>query len=441
MLRSNWVCCAVCTVIVSGLLVSAARAEITVLGDVDPADPAAWNTITTAIIGNTGSGTLYILGDMLNSRDGSIGHQSGSEGLVLICEGTWMNMSLYVGYYGSGRLSIMQGGVVENDHGSIGSRAGSMGEVSVEGARSRWVTNRLQLGMCYLSPYMGTGNSGSGRLSIMQGGVVDVTGTTEVTFDPIAKHEIHFENGTLNTGSLLAGASHLTGVGTINTHGFVSDVDLVFDSADDSTQAVVYAGQPGQSITINLNVDGQSVLGAGCTGSGSLAISNGVEVLSTCGYIGYQLGSDGEATVKGLGTRWENRQLYVGLFGSGTLSIKDGGLVIARDLDIDYDSSGDSFIKMASGGMLALYGDGDDSLAVFLGMIQGTDAILYWDDAISDWASITGATYGEDYTLAYHTEGDLAGYTVLTVHVVPEPVLVSLLALGGLVMRRRKRRI
>ena len=48
-------------------------------------------------------------------------------------------------------------------------------------------------------------------------------------------------------------------------------------------------------------------------------------------------------------------------------------------------------------------------------MVSGTDTIRYWDDSISDWADIAGATYGEDYILSYLTEGDLSGYTMLTV--------------------------
>ena len=70
----------------------------------------------------------------------------------------------------------------------------------------------------------------------------------------------------------------------------------------------------------------------------------------------------------------------------------------------------------------------------------GTDAIQYWDDPNSQWADITGATNGVDYTLDYLTTGDLTGYTVLTVMTpVPEPATLSLLAIGGLALLRRRK--
>jgi len=127
--------------------------------------------------------------------------------------------------------------------------------------------------------------------------------------------------------------------------------------------------------------------------------------------------------VDGPGSTWTNsNNLYVGRSSSGTLNITVGGLVsVAGSLTIDYDEDGDGFINMATGGMLALWGDADDSLTGFLGLIDGTNAIRYWDGSVLDWADITGATYGVDYTLAYQTEGDLAGYTVLTVYAPGPP--------------------
>jgi hypothetical protein len=109
----------------------------------------------------------------------------------------------------------------------------------------------------------------------------------------------------------------------------------------------------------------------------------------------------------------------------GELNIMNGGLVsVTGTLTIDSNANGDGFVCMGGGGMLGLYGDADDSLVVFLRLIDGTDAICYWDDAALNWADITAATYGDDYTLSYLTEGDLAGYTMLTVD-APTPVLLE----------------
>ena len=122
------------------------------------------------------------------------------------------------------------------------------------------------------------------------------------------------------------------------------------------------------------------------------------------------------------GRRWRGlylantNDLFVGTNGNATLAITGGGLVsVGGALTIDEDQDGDRFLNMATGGMLALDGDVDGSIAEFLGIVEGTDAIRYWDYSTLDWADITSATYGVDYTLEYLTEGDLAGYTVLTV--------------------------
>ena len=158
----------------------------------------------------------------------------------------------------------------------------------------------------------------------------------------------------------------------------------------------------------------------GYYGSGTMNITNGGAVINSTGYIGDKSGSTGVVTVDGTGSMWTNTdRFYIGHSGSGTLNITGGGLVsVAGTLSIDYDSDGNGFINMATGGMLALYGNADDSLADFLGLIDGTDAIRYWDYPLGDWDDIINATYGEDYTLTYYDSGDLAGYTVLT---VPEP--------------------
>ena len=92
--------------------------------------------------------------------------------------------------------------------------------------------------------------------------------------------------------------------------------------------------------------------------------------------------------------------------------------------------------------MLALDGDADNSLSSFLDLINGTDEIQYWDGSISDWANITGATPGTDYTLAYIDDAgsDLFGYTVLTVWAVPEPGMILMLLIGASMLLVRRGR-
>ncbi len=198
-----------------------------------------------------------------------------------------------------------------------------------------------------------------------------------------------------------------------------------------STGAVTVAGS-GSTWTNN------ATLLVGYDGNGTLNISGSGAVSNGWGYIGFESGSTGAVTVAGSDSTWTNNvTLRVGYRGDGTLNITDGGLVsVADTLTIDHNGGDDSFINMATGGKLALFGEADESLLDFIGLIDGTDAIRYWDSSIAGWANIAGATLGVDYTLEYLTQGDLAGYTMLT---VPEPATVLLLGLGGLMLRRKKR--
>ncbi len=456
--------------IVTSLAVPAGAA-ITWSGDVDPSDPSTWNSGTTGYIGKTGSGTMSITG--------------GSD--------------------------------VIDSYGYIGREAGSTGTISVDGVNSTWTNGRD----------LHVGSFGNGTLNITDGGAVTVVRNTWVGAGSSSSGVINFNNGTLTTGGLGCATTDLTGTGTINTSGMVSDLDLVFDASNGLDQTLKINDNAGQDITVNLSADGSATMGAGFSGNGTMSISDGMSIESTSGYIGFKTGSTGEVTVDGVdstwiirdqffvGARgdgtlnitgggtasndrgnigyesgstgivtvdgadstWTNRgylnvgiygdgtlnitnggmvsngsgynshgaigfysgstsvvnidgtdstwtnggDLYVGYNGNGTLEITDGALVsVAGLLTIDSNGGDDSFINMATGGMLALFGDADESLAQFMGLIDGSDAIRYWDESIAGWADITGATRAKDYTLEYLTEGDLAGYTMLT---VAEPVV------------------
>ncbi|MDQ0301180.1 autotransporter outer membrane beta-barrel domain-containing protein [Ancylobacter polymorphus] len=115
----------------------------------------------------------------------------------------------------------------------------------------------------------------------------------------------------------------------------------------DSTGTVTVTGA---SSTWNL---GGAILGVGYEGNGTLNIEDGGTVESGAGVVGYNAGSSGTATVTGAESLWNTgiEYLYVGQFGSGTLTIEDGGEV----------SSAKTFIgnEANSSGTLNLDGDAD----------------------------------------------------------------------------------
>ncbi len=427
-------------------------------------------------VGRYGNGTLNITdgGMVSNNSWGIIGGLSGSTGEVNVdgTNSTWTNSgSLTVGHEGNGTLNITGGGTVSNSWSGIGTRFGGTGIVTVDGSGSTW-TNSNELGV---------GGEGDGTLNITGGGAVsnslgyigydsgstgavtvDGVGSTWTNNDSLEVGREFKSNGTLNIiggsevssrSGTIGSLSGSTGEVTVNGSGstWINSDDLrigdsgngtlnIIGGAVSNTKGYIGAGTSGTGI---VTVDGSGStwtnsgdLDVGSYGNGTLNITGGGTVSNdNRGLIAYDSGSTSVVTVDSAGSTWTNSDnLYVGAYGNGTLNITDGGLVsVAGILTINYDGDGDdSFINMATGGMLALFGDADDSLLEFLGIIDGTGAIRYWDG--SGWADIAGASLGLDYTLEYLTEGDLAGYTMLT---VPEPATMLLFGLGGILLRKR----
>jgi fibronectin-binding autotransporter adhesin len=224
--------------------------------------------------------------------------------------------SMGAGFQGQGSLSIADGLVVNSKNGYLGYRSGSNGVAIVTGAGSAWnITADLAVGL-----------NGVGSLTIQNGGAVQVARTT--TVDSAAGSGISFSNGTLTTQSLITGVTQLLGTGTINTLGLVTDSALVFDQTHPSQQQIVFASQPNQNVTVNLNADGAGIMGAGVRAQGSLSIAGGVTLSAAQGYLGYGAGSTGTATVSGPGSTWSmTGALSIGPAGVGYLTVSNGGAV------------------------------------------------------------------------------------------------------------------
>jgi len=425
---------------------------------------STWNSDSLQV-GQSGSGTLSITGGgTVNSGDSTIGFNSSSTGTVTVdgAGSTWINSGdLKIGRSGNGMLNITGGGEVtvaedtwvtffggstngiQFDNGTLTTESlfanfddltgtgllnvhGMVSDVdlmfdSTRGLIQTFVVNdsptqnvTVNLEVSSSSRNLGAGYSGVGTMSI-SGGVtvptIDGTigykagSTGQVTVDGVGSTWTQTQK--LRVGYEGGGTLNVTGGGAVT-----SRWSRIGDEVE-STGEVTVDGV-GSTWTSNW-------LDVGREGDGTLYITGGGIVDSQLfAFIGYAANATGEVNVSGTGSTWIVNRLEVGFNndgGSSTLEITDGGLLrVDSVLNIDLrDQNGSDFINLATGGMLAIIGDADDSLAQFFGLIGGSDAIRYWDESQSDWADLAGATLGDDYTLSFQASGDLIGYTLLTV--------------------------
>jgi T5SS/PEP-CTERM-associated repeat protein/autotransporter-associated beta strand protein len=321
-----------------------AEAAIVTTGNVEPDyAPGLWSTTTSVYIGKTSAGTLTVdQGSDVVTRYTWLGRSAGSTGTATVtgAGSTWSNSDIYIGYLGHGILRIEDGGQVNKNTCYLGHGAGSSGQAIVSGAGSQW-TN---------SDSLYVGGQGSGTLTVSDGGQVSAK-------------------------SLYASLNDLLGNGTINvTSGGVLDADLVFDSASKNNQTFAF----GSGGTLNFTLSGNPDLGVGYKDTGSMLITEGVAIASNRGYLGYYPGSTGSAVVSGAGSKWTTSQyLYVGIDGSGTLTVSDGGVVSTKTLFASLSNLSGNGIITASGGAVL-------------------DADLVFD-----------STHGSSQTLAFGTGGAL----------------------------------
>jgi fibronectin-binding autotransporter adhesin len=349
---------------------------------------SVWNVTNNFFIGNIGSGTLAITnGAHVNGTGSAIGQNSSSTGIVTV-DGVGSTLAnsgtFYIGSGGHGSLSITNRGQISSGTASLGGSPGATGVVTVDGPGSSWTgSGALYVGYSgagtfsvvngavasvnggYLaaaynskgaltvdgvgSTLNDTGNlyvgsNGSGTLSITNGGSVSVASSTYVGASPTSVGVIDFgaNGGTLTTQSLCASPGQLTGAGTINARGIVSDIDILFDP-DHGLMRTLPFQQAGQNVTLNLDLatspSTSGDLGAGWKGVGSLTIQGGFAVQSGSGGIAYCTGSTGTATVTGSGSTWTTGPLSVGISGNGTLLITNRGTVNSSDAFVAVTSS------------------------------------------------------------------------------------------------------
>ncbi len=363
----------------------------------------------------TVDGGVFSPGNSIYTIDGA---GAGDLPTVKLTAGATWNLGfsptgMYVGYDNAGALEILGGSSVIDEYSNIGQNPGGEGVVTVDGAGSTWNNKDLMVGVL-----------GTGTLNIANGGEVVVDRLTLVEYDSGSTGEIHFGTGggTLSTETLLAQPSRLTGTGTVNTRGLLSDIDLVFDSSHGLTQTLTLDSEPGQNITLNLDMsDPEDVgyLGAGYRGSGSLTIQDGVAVQSERGYIGYDSGSTGTATVSGVGSTWTTDSLAVGFFGTGILDINGGGSVVNTDYNVVIGGlDGDGTVTVTGAGSTlttneGLYvGDqGNSTLDINGGgsVSTGTDGFIGYRSTSDGLVTVEGADSAWNVNSSLYIGGDTSG--------------------------------
>ncbi|MEZ6193943.1 MAG: hypothetical protein R3C45_22080, partial [Phycisphaerales bacterium] len=324
-------------------------------------------------------------GGVVTSYTGYLGKEADAEGTAIItgAGSRWeTNSGLYVGGAGVGTLNILDGAVVNtssytNYAASIGDKSGAVGVVTIDGAGSEWNID----GPFYVA------EEGTGTININNNGVVNVTGATYIELESSANGTINFNNGTLNTLNLFASPAKMLGVGTINTQGIVSDIDIRFDQASGLAPQVNISPLTSQNVTLNVDTSDTSVnniLGAGFRGFGSLTIAEGVSVSSAQGLLGYHAGSQGTATVTGTGSQWITRdELIVGHKGLGRLNIHDGGYVKPDEIYIGDEANAYGIVDVKDSGSflrvnniyVGRYGTG--SLTIRDGALGGSPGYSY----------------------------------------------------------------
>jgi len=218
--------------------------------------------------------------------------------------------ALYVGITAPGTLTIEGGGSVSDKRAYVGNV--STGTVTVTGAGSTW-TNSSVINIGYGAVY---GTPGTGTLIIEDGGYV-YSGVP----------------GSSNTDTAVSGiiGTFYAGVGTVTVSG--TDAGGHASTWENAGQLMV--GRYGQG---TLNIEGGGT------------VSNADD-----GYIGVFADSNGTVTVSGTdgdghASTWANSgDLYVSVYGTGTLNIEAGGVVSNVDGVIGYDNTGSATVTGTDG--------------------------------------------------------------------------------------------
>lgn len=337
-----------------------------------------------ATVGLEGKGTLNVQngGKVEIESDGFnnlvIGETVGSYGKVIVngagsliaTSGT--DNTIQVGFRGEGKLQVTEGGLVSTLQFEVG-RYG-IGTVAISGAGSKVVASND--GGLFSAPYadyagfvvVGYKSGSSGTVTITDGGQLEIRpGETANPDTHEASISIARDAGSAGVVLVSGPGSALIvdgpgstiqvgrgGDGTLNvTDGGSVSANFLQFGRDAGAIGTGLVSGTGSTVSI---VD-QGSLNVGRNGDGVLTIQSGGVVNGTFIHIGREATGDGEVIVTGAGSKLisagtNDSSFNVGRYGSGDLTVSNGGLVEAQNFNIGRYAGSVGVVEVSGAGSL-----------------------------------------------------------------------------------------
>jgi len=344
---------------------SSGRGEIVVTGS-----QSSWTVDDDFWLGYEGNGTLQVLdGGVAQTDAAKLGEFPGGVGQVTVsgASSVWhgggqdvIGEEFLVGRYGTGEITVEKGGTLHSSGLSmLGYYSGSRGYVTVTDTGSLWaVSGKLRIGFFQ--------SDVTGRVTIANGGLVTVSGTTSLSGDGAIVLNGGVDGpGILNAHSLdLSSGGHITG----DSNGILRVNAITGQPTNWTLQAGLQIGvsnhsnaaswtlNSGESLTVDEKFcvgyskdatftqlggtvqSGEFILGDQASGYGLYTLSNGTLEVTT-GIVGFH-GTGELAIASGAMTCHNSLYLADELGSRGTMSLANGGSLSTHNLMVGQKGQG-----------------------------------------------------------------------------------------------------
>lgn len=278
---------------------------------------------TGLVVGNSGAGSMEIVdGAQVIGGAAQVGLAAGSTGTVTMrgAASGWDlgENPLRVGQSGNGTLLVSEGGRLRSSSGFIAYNSTSTSTATITGEGSWWIVDGPM--------YVGGNDAaagGNGAVTVADGGMLGVDDRLRV-----------WDTGSLTVDGGTIFAKELDRRGALHHHdGMINIYEGIYRHSQTGSALVIngssVSGLPQLVLSDGAAAAGVTDYRVGDSLRGSLTIESGSDFAPMgAGAVGYQVGSSGVVTVRGVGsTLTQTSALVIGRQGTGLLTIQDGAAV------------------------------------------------------------------------------------------------------------------